>query len=207
MRKKHSFILSCIFLLVFSSAALGAEGFYAGFNAGFSYLDDATVSQVGAGNTVEVEYDSGLGFSGVVGYDFGTPRVEGEIAYLKNDIDKLSTQGTTVSGSGDATTWSFMLNGYVDIENRSAFTPYFGGGIGLASVSMENIIISNFNLGSESDTAFAYNFAAGIAWEIKEPITLDLRYRYFATTNPELGSYEAEYAASMVILGIRYTFK
>jgi outer membrane immunogenic protein len=207
MHKKYPVILSCILLLVFSSAALGAEGFYAGFNAGFGYLNDATVRQEGAGNTVEAEYDSGFGFSGVFGYDFGTPRVEGEIAYLTNDLDKLSTQGTTVAGSGDATSWSFMLNGYIDIENRSAFTPYFGGGIGFADVSVENIIISNFNLGSESDTTFAYNFTAGIAWEIKAPITLDLRYRYFATVDPKIGAYETEYGANMVTLGIRYTFK
>lgn len=207
MRNKYPFILVCVFLLVFSSAALGAEGFYVGLNAGFDYLNDATVHQSGVGNTVEAEFDTGQCFSGVFGYDFGAPRVEGEIAYITNDIDKLTAQGTIVDGSGEASSWSFMLNAYLEVENRTAFTPYFGGGIGIADVSVENIIISNYNLVSESDTAFAYNFTAGIAWEIKEPITLDLRYRYFATQNPELGAYEIEYGLNMVTLGFRYTFK
>ena len=123
MHKKTLFVVSCLFLILFSSPASGAEGFYLGFNVGFGDLNDATVQQNDTGNTVEAEFDSGPDFSGVFGYDFGVPRVEAEIGYLKNDIDKLSTQGTTVFGNGDASSWRFMVNGYVDIENRSSVTP------------------------------------------------------------------------------------
>lgn len=207
MHKKNLFVVSCLFLILFSSPASGAEGFYLGFNAAFGYLKDATVQQTGVLNTVEAEFDSGLGFSGVFGYDFGTPRVEAEIGYLKNDIDTLSTQGTTVQGSGDASSWRFMVNGYVDLENRSSFTPYLGAGIGVADVSVDGVNISNYSLGSESDTSFAYNFMAGIGWEIVEPVVLDLGYCYYATQNPVLGNYEIEYGAHMIVLGIRYTFK
>ena len=39
--------------------------------------------------------------------------------------------------------------------------------------------------GDDNDTVFAYQFMAGIGFEINPKTTLTVGYRYFATTDPE----------------------
>ena len=90
-----------------------------------------------------------------------------------------------------------MVNGFYDVENKTPFTPYIGGGIGFANVDLD----------SEDDRVFAYQLGIGVGYAIDEVITLDLGYRYFATSDPEfLGGIKAEYSSHNLLVGIRVTY-
>jgi len=40
-------------------------------------------------------------------------------------------------------------------------------------------------IGSEDDTVFAYQIGAGAGYAVNKNITIDLKYRYFATEDPD----------------------
>ena len=75
-----------------------------------SDLTDSTVPGV----TVNTEFDTGLAFAAALGYDFNRFRVEGEISYQTNDVDKIGALGVFFDATGDATALSFLINGYFD---------------------------------------------------------------------------------------------
>ena len=56
------------------------------------------------------------------------------------------------------------------------------------------------------DTVFAWQVGAGIGYALTPQLTFDLKYRYFATSDPEFDGTEVEYASHNVYAGIRLHF-
>lgn len=192
----------CAVLLAFSPSAYSAEGLYVSGNIGLAMPTDSDVTDsTEPGVTMDVESDDGLALGVAVGYGFGNIRAEGEIAYQKNDLDKVSVGGESFDLSGDTSSLAFLLNGYYDFKNKSAFTPFISAGLGLAKVE-----ISDDEGLDEDDTVFAYQVGAGVGYAINEKVTLDLKYRYFATSDPEFDTTEMEYSSHNFYAGIRVAF-
>lgn len=204
-----SVISLLVFILSFSVVfASEGKGPYIAARFGGCFLNDSTLSEEGFPITVDTEFDTGMLFEGAVGYKFVGPyRIEGEVGYRKNDVDKFSALGGSVAAGGDVDTLSFMLNGYVEIENQSSITPFLGAGIGYAKVSANDISIPGFiTLGSEDDSVFAYQFGAGIGFSATQNFIIDIAYKYFATSDPEFQSIKAEYGSHNITIGFRYVF-
>ena len=53
---------------------------------------------------------------------------------------------------------------------------------------------------------FAWQVGAGIGYALTPQLTFDLKYRYFATSDPEFDGTEVEYASHNVYAGIRLHF-
>ncbi|RPI66527.1 MAG: porin family protein, partial [Geobacteraceae bacterium] len=139
-------------------------------------------------------------------YNFGMFRLEGEIGYQINDIDKgtVYSRRGYASGSvsdGDVTALSLMANGYFDFVNTTPFTPFISAGLGMARIDINDFGGSDFD-----DTVFAYQFGAGVGYAINKHINIDLTYRYFATEDPEFEVTDTEFASQNVYLGLRYNF-
>ena len=219
MVKKSLYPVICLLVLLLGGNVSEAGNFYASGFGGVTFLSDSDITgpiedeaKEALGGTVtnlslEQTFDTGFVVGGNVGYDFGYIRAEGEISYRKNGLDKL-TANATVDGtatvesekqSGDVSALSFMANGFLEYDNKSRFTPYAGGGIGLSVVKADNGT-------SEDDTVFAYQLGAGLAFAATEKITLELSYRFFGTSDPKLGDSKAEYMTHNILLGIRYNF-
>jgi opacity protein-like surface antigen len=52
-------------------------------------------------------------------------------------MDNISDRDTGFNYGGidgDIGVFAFMVNGFVDLHNSSAVTPYFGGGVGVATI-------------------------------------------------------------------------
>lgn len=192
----------CAVLLAFSPSVYSAEGPYVSGNIGLAMpIDsDVTISEE-PGVTGDLESDKGLALGVAVGYGFGNIRAEGEIAYQKNDLDKISVGGESEDLTGDTSSLAFLLNGYYDFKNKSAFTPFISAGLGLARVE-----VSDDEGDDENDTVFAYQVGAGVGYAINEKVTLDLKYRYFATSDPEFDGVEIEYSSHNFYAGIRVAF-
>jgi len=104
--------------------------------------------------------------------------------------------------NGDVSALSFMVNGYYDFPvANSPIAPYLGGGIGAAIITVD---FAGF--GDDSAVAFAYQFMAGIGFEINPSTTLTAGYRYFATTDPDFDGEKATVESHDFSLGARFMF-
>lgn len=207
MKRKYLFVMGCLFLILSSSMVFAeSQGLYIGGRLGACFLNDATLSEEGVAFTADTEYDTGMVIEGAVGYDFGMFRVEGEIGYRKNDVDKFSAFGVSVAGGGDVDTLSLMANGYFDIETKSGLTPFFGAGIGYAKVSANDFSVGGITIGSEDDSVFAYQFGLGLGYSVTKNWIIDIAYKYFATDDPDFEGTKAEYDSHNITIGFRYAF-
>lgn len=214
MKNKILVVVICIFIFLLS-ANVFAEGPYISANVGVSWLDDAelTGSDLGINLESDMEFDTGFLLGAALGYDFGQLRIEGEMGYRFHDIDEwkdVTVNGTNFgdfNGDGDVATLSLLVNGYVDFAPPNyPVTPYIGGGIGFANIDMNDLELEDDFIGDEDDTVFAYQLAAGVAFAVNPYMTLDLGYRYFATSDPEFDEIEAEYDSHNISLAVRFSF-
>ncbi len=155
---------------------------------------DATSTQYGAGAKTfndRVEFDPGINIGGSGGFDFGFLRVEGELAYKNGEISSITEQSSKVKYAnvdGRVGVYSMMFNAFLDLRNPSPVTPYIGGGIGFATLSLDDTFGTDPTTGyrsvlyeSEEDTVFAYQAGAGLEIALTSMLSLDLSYRYFGT--------------------------
>lgn len=161
------------------------RGFYVGGSLGMAALNDSdwTDSEL-PGVVIEVESDTGFAGHAFGGYAFENGiRLEGEIGGQFNDLNKATFQGNSIELDGDIEIFSFMVNGYFDFLNSSRFTPFVTAGIGSAQV-----YLNDFNGSSEDydDVVAAFQVGAGVGYALTEKVTLDCKYRYFLTSDPEL---------------------
>lgn len=201
--KKSILIAACAIPFVICSTAL-AEVYVSG-NIGLAMLNDSDTDFFYSGYpvTVTFESDSGLALGLAVGYAFKNSRIEVEYAYQQNDLEEVEASIFGFSASekigGETNSNSFLLNGYYDFKNTSSFTPFLSGGIGLSKVEVDSG-------GSADDTVFAYQLGGGVAYAITDKFLIDLKYRYFATDDPELDGFEIEYSSHNFYLGGRFSF-
>jgi len=186
-----------------TSSVFAMDGMYLSGNIGLTILNDSDLNVPGI--TIETEFDSGLDVNGAIGAAFGQARIEVEVAYRTNDIDNFEVLGIDVPGGGDVSALSGLVNAFYDIKTESAFTPYVGGGLGVAIVEIDDMSVVGIPVsGSEDDTVFAYQLGGGIGYAINDKLTVDLGYRYFATDDPDFDGIEAEYDSHNVTIGIRF---
>ena len=208
MKKLLSLLFSCLIVFSFSTIAYSAEGMYISGNIGAAMLEDVDVNSSAAPGIIG-KLDSGTGLSlGIaIGYDFGNNiRVDGELAHQKNDLDTASLLNYTGKAAGDFSSLAFLLNGYYDFKNETPFIFSIGAGVGLAKVEINDFSVPGYRIGSEDDTVFAYQVGAGVGYAVTEKFIIELKYRYFGTSDSDLGSLTAEYTSHNTSLGIRFNF-
>ena len=211
MKKTFSAIVCLFMLLMFPGVSLSAApGPYISGQLGMAYLTDSQFSDASAGEGT-VKFDLGFAVGVAGGYNFGWFREEGEIGYQINYIDSFNacSGGTCVSGvssSGERTALSFMANSYVDFYNDSKFSFYITAGVGVANVVFDHYADSGLKIGNSDSTDFAYQAGIGIGYAINKNITIDLKYRYFATLDSDFEGTEVEFKSHNVYLGLRYNF-
>jgi opacity protein-like surface antigen len=209
MKKYLLITFVCVLVFFFSAPVYSAEGLYVSGNIGFAMASDSDITDSTVpGVTVNTEFDTGLAFGAALGYDFNRFRAEGEISYQKNDIDKIGSPGVILDATGDAKALSFLINGYYNFINSSAFTPYISAGIGFAQVEFNDLDISSlgFSGSNDEDTVFAYQIGIGVGYAVTEKVTIDVKYRYFGTEDSEYDTTKAEFASNNFLFGVRYNF-
>jgi len=194
------------------SVSFAANVPYLGVQVGGTWVQDADISDQ-TGTFGEATFDTGFNVGITGGVDCGPGRYELELNYRQNDFDEISDPifGTT-SYDGDISALSFMANAFWDIPTGSPVTPYLGGGLGVALVSINELVEPGFGqVVDDDDTVFAYQLGAGVAFELNPNMALDLGYRYFATSDPELTDvdgieFETEYQTHNASVGLRIMF-
>ncbi|MEN8135082.1 MAG: outer membrane beta-barrel protein [Thermodesulfobacteriota bacterium] len=207
MKKKILIVAGCIMLILLSTSAYGAEEkTYMSANFfGLGFFNNSKAANSSTPTTnYNIEADTGFAVGAAVGYDFyGYLRIEGEIAYQNNPLTKAKTAGGDIVLHEDIDSLSFLTNLYCDFTNHSLWTPYLSAGLGAALVNVDD---NTGYVGNAYDSVFAYQVGAGLAYTFTQELTLELKYRYFATTNPVFKNIEMEYATHNVYVGMRYSF-
>lgn len=159
----------------------GEGAWYGGVLGGWASAKtiDATSTSLPGGPSFDLETKLKEGFSlgAVVGRQI-TPlfRSELEVSYSKFNNDTLSLLGVTSKVGGEISALYVLGNLWADINLSSKFTPYIGGGLGVAF--LKNRIDNGGIDDSDKDQKFAYQLGGGIKYPLSVRTSLDIGYRY-----------------------------
>ena len=136
----------------------------------------------------------GVGF----GYDTGhyfrfdlTGEYRGDALFVFHDKYPGPTDPSVRFGSpgtneytADIESWLGLVNAYIDLGTWWCITPYVGGGVGFASLSItgyKDVNVPNGGVAygqNNTETNFAWAVYAGMSYKVNPSLTLDLSYRY-----------------------------
>jgi outer membrane protein OmpA-like peptidoglycan-associated protein len=206
-------ILSAGLAVGFAAAAQAeTNGWYAGADAGLSIAP--TIKFKSGGYRWKESQDLGYGVLGQLGYGFGPVRVEGELGWRSNDVDKVKQPFNGASGGGSLDAASAMANVYYDIATGTRFTPFIGAGVGAVDVSADKIRANGVTFSDNDHIAPAYQGIAGVSYALDDHLSLKADYHYLHTVfgsikdAPSLGSAHAkgDYASHAILVGLTYKF-
>jgi len=200
---------------VMAPLAAQAENFYGTVSAGVAVLSNSDFTVIEppfSPESGETEFKAGYLVNAGAGYDFGNIRAEGVIHYQDNDIDTFSISGVSIPVDGDFSTLAFMVNGYYDFDTGTSVEPFITGGIGWAQISANDVSVLGIPIMDDDDSVFAWQIGAGVGFALNEQASLDLTYRYFATSDPTFdvvgggATVETESGGHNFSLGLRLNF-
>jgi len=167
-----------------------------------AYTPLTSFNQTSSFNTAGI---FGLG----VGYQFNnwfradvTGQYRGNSNFTATDRFTGTSGGVPFSGidnyTGSKSEWLVMANGYVDLGTWWGITPFVGGGVGAARVTINGFTDTGTNTIPFSTASFAsapgaskWNFAwaahAGLAYRVNPSLTLELAYTYLDMGSGETG--------------------
>jgi len=200
MKAKFATIAILVTLMApaLSQATPPKPGSYMSGFIGVTLPEDTTVSSenffTNESFSDRAELYPGINIGMTGGFDFGYLRLEGELSYKNAEIREIVDQTDNFhfrNVDGDLSALAMMFNGFVDLHNDSPITPYFGGGLGFASLYLSDTFGTDTRGGTTTrtqlylddvDSVFAYQVGAGVEIALSPVLSLDLGYRYFGTT-------------------------
>ena len=203
-------ILFIVAGLCLPTFALGAGAPYVSVQGGAVFLADND-----AGIADEISFNTG-GFGALaMGYDFGPSyshaRIEGELAYRQNSIDKMTLFGNSENASGEVRAGTLMCNGYYQIDNPSIVKPFVMAGIGLAWIQVDKAKTMGVEVIDGDDVQVAGQAGAGVSLQFSPIFALDLGYKYLWAAKTEFkdetgASAPFDYQTHNLYAGIRFNF-
>ena len=183
---------------------------------------NAATTDFSSGQTFNerIGFDPGVYIGGAGGFDFGFLRLEGEISYKEADMKSI-TDNTGANQyhdiDGNLGALAFMANAFFDIHNYSPVTPYFGGGIGFATLHMTDTFATTASnqrqlmYPRDDSTVFAYQAGGGLDIALTPRYSLDLGYRYFDTdwasfSRHQLTTSRVRFESHNAMVGFRMKF-
>jgi len=185
-------------------------GWYAGLGAILN--DTMNANAHFNGNQNVLNYDLGWGVEGSGGYSFQNGmRLEGEVAHIRAGVKSI--QGGT-GGSGTLADTDFFANAFYDFRTGTMWTPYIGGGAGMA-VSDGNSMgtLANGSSMNDEQIVFAYQAIVGASAQLTPRWAVTADYRYIATSNPRFsttptgGNATIDNQSHNIVVSVRYSFK
>lgn len=200
---------------VLASAANAEVSYYTQFNVGASKALSTQYHAARNDNKNTIEYNGELGYSAVLGAEFGAKladhfRLGVSVDYrpeYSNDFKYNSD--VTLKTSSLAT----MANAYFDItETSNGFTPYLTAGAGMA-FNEQKITAYEKDLGAKKTSGFAWKAGLGTKVKLSDSFDMDIRYQFVDLGKVELQPEEgwtttksAKLKANEVLVGLAYRF-
>src|SRR6185312_15602177 len=157
---------------------------YIGGEAGWTSLESQNDNISGLGSAHHT-FDDGYAVGVRGGYQMGPWRFEEEYSYRHNGLDRLSIGGVNTGGSGSRSSHAFMTNAIYDINVGGwPVTPHIGAGIGAVDVVEDLSVPGVGTVSKDDDWVLGYQAIGGVTYNINPNLSLDVDYRYLATTDP-----------------------
>ncbi|WP_129126320.1 outer membrane protein [Geomonas oryzae] len=197
-----------------ASAAPFRQGPYIGGFVGVTVPEKTDATSFGSGTLFNdrISFQPGVNVGGVMGYDFGGVRFEGEVSYKDIKFDTITDQTSRYNvANGSIDTTAFMANVFFDLHNQTPITPYIGGGVGFAALHLNDTYAydnAGYELSylSDDDVVFAYQVGGGLEIPLNRQLSLDLAYRYFGTTEANFFDTKMELTTHNATVGLRLKF-
>ena len=187
-RCRNACLIACLVISSGSHAfAEDQSGFYAGLRlvGSAAEIDDVETSGFGGPFVDRHSSDLAGGIGGVFGYQWDKlpVRTEMEVAHrFRFDWDFRDGATPAIGYQNNVQSTNVLFNILVEIRNRTAFTPFFGGTIGWArnrseverSINGSGVSTSHTN----SENNFAWGAMAGLEWAFARHWGLEVAYRY-----------------------------
>jgi opacity protein-like surface antigen len=171
-------------LIAFATPAAAQDAAYVAGSVGYIFPES-----VGSSIGLKARTNGGYSLIGAAGYNFRSFRVELEGSYRESSVDEARGFGFSVQGTGDVSALSAMANVYLDPSFQvGPLQPYIGGGAGISRFKANKVDapgIPGVDAISASETGLAYQFMAGVGWQLSSQATVTTGYRYFATPGIE----------------------
>jgi opacity protein-like surface antigen len=194
-------------------------GWYVSLFGGASWLEEVKTDYTYSSNyTFNHDDETDTGF--IVGGAIGTHlmedlRVELEVAYSENDVDKINYGGyfpRSFDAFGSFEILTFMANIWYDVPLSETLNPYIGGGAGVAIVDGRSGYAGNDGPNFDSsEVEFAFQLGAGLRWHAFDNVTFDVGYRLRGIDGPSFEpdadhvplaqNYEADWMWSHNVIG------
>lgn len=221
------------------SGAAQAQDFYGTFMLGYS--QQATDAEA-YGNNVAVDpdfpalFDSGDGAVGAIGigYAFNDSfRIEGRLGFHESDFNSRRVGTGARAGeeyilNGDLKSTTLTIEGFYDIQNSTAITPYLKAGVGVSrnhySARLGGAGVSAFDAfdgvadgyydayADQSSTEFTWNVGIGASVQLSEKVVGFAEYQYISLGDASTGQdsftdgFNVDADAHEILFGIRATF-
>ncbi|MDB5689322.1 MAG: OmpA/MotB protein, partial [Sphingomonas bacterium] len=205
-------ILAALATSALTTPALARDGaWYVGVEGGAMIVEDMDFDIGATNNAVSLDSKYGFDVDGIIGYDFGALRVEGEVGYKQADTDEFQTAVALPGGAsvaspaglyritgGKTTALSFMLNGLLDFGDDAGINGFVGGGAGIARVKADDYRLINSGRAflSDSDTRFAWQVLAGVRAPLSANVDVGLKYRFFNVNDIRMTTVTGQTAES-----------
>jgi len=198
-------ILAYLCATALASPALAADGTpYVGIEAGVIKPRTSDVDRQFSGGQygdfLDVRHKLGYDVDGILGYDFGMFRLEGELGYKRarhkslvidsnaaGPLPSAVVPGGSYGDSGRTTVKSAMVNALIDLDVAPGTSFYAGGGAGYASISTTivgligpsatPVLRTDYHL---KDNDLAWQVIAGARTAVSPNVDFGLKYRYFS---------------------------
>lgn len=170
---------------------------------GWSFYEDFDLDQNGTSLS-----DGGIedifSIGGGLGYIF-SDNVRGDVTVEHRFDAELEGRNNTANTrfATDLSSTVLLGNLYYDVRGREDFTPYIGGGLGMA--------FNETSIGDEYRTEFAAAAMAGISYRMRDNVLLDAGYRFLylgeARTDTAVPTAIEDIVEHEIRVGVRYEFQ
>ena len=173
---------------------------YVTLQMGIGFPSDVSGSLDESAVDLDTTFSSSPGFNGElgVGYRFSDSfRSDVTVGYgtyggVKQTLRLPGVSSATLDADGRISLLTAMLNGYVDVPIRngsgalSRWSPYLGGGIGYANITLPDCSFSADCFKGGSASGFAYQGKAGLSYRATERGFAFLEGAYTGATGPSI---------------------
>jgi opacity protein-like surface antigen len=156
------------YISLFAGAAFDAQDPKASYEGSYTY---------------QLDTDTGFIVGGALGTHI-TPNFRGEVelSFKSFDIDDVKDSvGASLTGGGDVDIFFVLANFWYDFQ-MGPFTPYIGGGVGVAKIDGDFNTDSGEYVWDADRWTLAGQVGAGARWMFTDNLGLDLGYRLKATS-------------------------
>lgn len=212
-------------LAVATPAFARDKEWYVGVEGGLTFVPEINFDIGGLRPGADARQDTGFDVDGIVGYDFGTFRLEAEVGYRESrlksytslvavpiDVPAFAPAGRYNNPGGRTSALSFMVNGLIDFGDDDGISGFAGGGIGVSKVKFAEYRLTDTSAFlNDADTGFAWQAIAGVRVPLTNHLDVSLKYRFFNVDAIDMIAargerLETQYRSHSILGGLTYNF-